>query len=69
MAKLNRSGVDIYYEIHGSGPSLILTHGYSSTSAMWHGQIEALSRRHKLILWDMRRARPVRLSRQSGCLQ
>ncbi|WP_163467743.1 alpha/beta fold hydrolase, partial [Klebsiella michiganensis] len=33
---------------------LILTHGYSSTSAMWQGQIEALSKRHKLILWDMR---------------
>ncbi|MGY3531747.1 alpha/beta fold hydrolase [Bradyrhizobium sp. USDA 4452] len=54
MAKLNRSGVDIYYEIHGSGPPLILTHGYSSTSAMWRGQIEALSKRHRLILWDMR---------------
>ncbi|PAY10313.1 alpha/beta hydrolase [Bradyrhizobium sp. UFLA03-84] len=54
MAKLNRGGVDIYYEIHGSGPPLILTHGYSSTSAMWQGQIEALSKRHKLILWDMR---------------
>ncbi|MHC2466401.1 alpha/beta fold hydrolase [Bradyrhizobium embrapense] len=54
MAKLNRSGVDIYYEIHGSGPPLILTHGYSSTSAMWRGQIEVLSKRHRLILWDMR---------------
>lgn len=54
MAKLNRDGVDIYYEIHGSGPPLILTHGYSSTSAMWQGQIEALSKRHTLILWDMR---------------
>ena len=54
MAKLNRSGVDIYYEIHGNGPPLILTHGYSSTSTMWQGQIEALSKRHKLILWDMR---------------
>ncbi|MGN8545959.1 alpha/beta fold hydrolase [Bradyrhizobium elkanii] len=54
MAKLNRNGVEIYYEVHGSGPPLILTHGYSSTSAMWQGQIEALSQRHKLILWDMR---------------
>ncbi|MEN3350437.1 MAG: hypothetical protein V7632_4072, partial [Bradyrhizobium sp.] len=54
MAKLNRGGVDIHYEVYGSGPPLILTHGYSSTSAMWQGQIEALSRRHQLILWDMR---------------
>jgi pimeloyl-ACP methyl ester carboxylesterase len=54
MPKLDRDGVKIYYEVHGSGPSLILTHGYSSTSAMWSGQIEALSKQHQLILWDMR---------------
>jgi pimeloyl-ACP methyl ester carboxylesterase len=54
MPKLNRDGVSIYYEVHGSGPPLLLTHGYSSTLAMWQGQIEALSRHHKLILWDMR---------------
>lgn len=54
MAKINRNGVDIYYEVHGSGPTLLLTHGYSSTSAMWQGQIAALSRNHKLVLWDMR---------------
>jgi pimeloyl-ACP methyl ester carboxylesterase len=51
--------VRIHYEVHGSkihddGPPLILTHGYSSTSAMWEGQVEALSKHHKLILWDMR---------------
>lgn len=54
MAKINRNGVEIYYEVHGSGPPLLLTHGYSSTSAMWQGQIAALSRNHKLVLWDMR---------------
>src|SRR5690349_23682976 len=54
MPKLNRDGVNIYYEVHGSGPPLILTHGYSSTSGMWQGQIAALSRHHKLVLWDMR---------------
>ena len=54
MPKINRDGVGIYYEVHGSGPPLLLTHGYSSTSAMWRGQIEALSKHHKLVLWDMR---------------
>ncbi len=54
MPKINRDGVDIYYEVHGSGPPLLLTHGYSSTSAMWQGQIEALSKHHRLVLWDMR---------------
>jgi pimeloyl-ACP methyl ester carboxylesterase len=54
MPKINRGGVDIYYEVHGSGPPLLLTHGYSSTSGMWQGQIEALSEHYKLVLWDMR---------------
>ena len=54
MPKLNRDGVNIHYEIHGSGPPLILTHGYSSTSAMWQGQIAALSKAYRLVLWDMR---------------
>jgi pimeloyl-ACP methyl ester carboxylesterase len=54
MPKIDRDGVKIHYEVHGDGPPLILTHGYSSTSAMWKGQIEALSRHHRLVLWDMR---------------
>jgi pimeloyl-ACP methyl ester carboxylesterase len=54
MPTIHRDGVDIYYEVHGSGPPLLLTHGYSLTSAMWQDQIEALSRHHQLILWDMR---------------
>src|SRR5260221_9252995 len=54
MPKIDRDGVNLYYEVHGSGPPLLLTHGYSSTSAMWEGQIEALSKHHRLVLWDMR---------------
>ena len=54
MPNINRDGVQIYYEVHGSGPPLLLTHGYSSTSQMWRDQIEALSEHHKLVLWDMR---------------
>ena len=54
MPKINRDGVEIYYEVHGSGPTLLLTHGYSSTSQMWQGQIDALSKHHQLVLWDMR---------------
>src|SRR3981081_607410 len=54
MPKLNRDGIGIYYEVHGSGPPLILTHGYSSTSAMWQGQVAALSKHPRLVVWDMR---------------
>jgi pimeloyl-ACP methyl ester carboxylesterase len=54
MPSINRDGVKIYYEVHGQGTPLLLTHGYSSTSAMWQGQIELLAAKYKLITWDMR---------------
>src|SRR3569623_2485278 len=54
MPKLNRDGEKLYYEVHGSGPPLLLTHGYSSPSAMWLGQGDARAKDHTLILWDMR---------------
>jgi len=54
MAKLNRDGVEIYYEVHGEGPPLLLTHGFSSTAQMWKGQIDALAPHFQLITWDMR---------------
>lgn len=56
MAILQRpDGVELYYEVHGTGPStILLTHGYSATSQMWSGQVEALSARHRLVIWDMR---------------
>ncbi|MEJ0028091.1 MAG: alpha/beta fold hydrolase [Rhizomicrobium sp.] len=54
MAKLSRDGVEIFYETHGEGPAILLTHGYSATCDMWRGQIAVLSKTRKLVLWDMR---------------
>ena len=54
MPKLDRDGVKIHYEVHGKGPVVLLTHGYSSTSHMWRGQIEPLAKSHTLVIWDMR---------------
>ena len=54
MPTIDREGVKIYYEVHGEGPAILLSHGYSSTSEMWRGQIEILSRSHRIIIWDMR---------------
>lgn len=54
MPKLTRNGVNLNYEIYGSGPAILLSHGYSATLEMWRNQIAALSRDHQLIVWDMR---------------
>jgi pimeloyl-ACP methyl ester carboxylesterase len=54
MAFLDRGGIRIHYEVHGEGPAILLTHGYSATTEMWRPQIAALSRAHRLIVWDVR---------------
>src|SRR6516165_12195269 len=51
---LDRNGVKIYYEEHGRGPPILLSHGYSATCRMWDGQVAALAPRHRIIVWDMR---------------
>lgn len=55
MPRLYRDGVELYYEVHGEhGPVILLTHGYSATSQMWAGQVDVVSKDHRLIIWDMR---------------
>jgi pimeloyl-ACP methyl ester carboxylesterase len=54
MAFIDRNGVKLYYEVHGNGPALLLTHGYGASSRMWGGQIETLAKNFQLILWDLR---------------
>ena len=54
MPHFTRAGVKLYYETHGQGPVILLSHGYSATSQMWRGQIAALSVKNKLVTWDMR---------------
>lgn len=54
MATINRDGVNIYYEDNGSGPAVLLSHGYSATTRMWAGQVDALKNQYRIITWDMR---------------
>src|SRR6185312_13781142 len=54
MPTINRNGVQIYYEAHGEGYPVLLTHGYSATAQMWQPQLAALSSRYRFISWDMR---------------
>jgi len=54
LATINRDGVNIYYEDNGSGPAVLLSHGYSATTRMWAGQVEALKSQYRIVTWDMR---------------
>lgn len=54
MAYITRNGIRLYYEEHGTGPTILLTHGYAATAEMWAGQVEALADQYRVISWDMR---------------
>src|SRR4026208_1132317 len=54
MSMLDRDGVAIYYEIRGSGPALILTHGFAASAEMFAKVVDPLSETHTVITWDQR---------------
>ena len=44
----------IYYEVHGSGPAVLLVHGSGGHHAAWWQQVAALSPQHTVITIDLR---------------
>lgn len=48
------NGVELDYTDGGSGPAVLLTHGYAATGDMWRPQRPALEPRHRLVTWDIR---------------
>ena len=54
MSFLDRDGVRISYEIAGSGPALLLTHGFTGSSALYAKNVAALARANTVITWDIR---------------
>jgi pimeloyl-ACP methyl ester carboxylesterase len=54
MARARLNGIDIDYEVTGTGPVVLLGHGYGSTRHMWDDQHRALADRWRVVSWDMR---------------
>ena len=46
-------GTRIYYRTGGTGPALILLHGYAQTSRMWNRIMPELAKRFTLIVPDL----------------
>lgn len=47
-------GVEISYDDLGSGPSVVLLHGYPFNRSMWRDQIDELKQHHRVIIPDLR---------------
>ena len=54
MPYLTRNGVRLYYEDHGQGLPILLTHGFGAATGMWQPQIDAFQDTYRLIPWDIR---------------
>jgi haloacetate dehalogenase len=47
-------GIEIHARTGGSGPPLLLLHGYPQTHAMWHKMAPGLAKRCTLVILDLR---------------
>ena len=55
MPQLDRDGVRIWYEVHGDGPPVLLSHGYTASAAMWEPQVGPLAHAgYRVVAWDQR---------------
>lgn len=45
-------GLSVAYERTGSGPAIVLLHGFTQDSQVWRPQLDGLSDRHAVIAWD-----------------
>ena len=52
--RINTSGAQIALRLAGSGPPLLLLHGYPQTHAMWHKIAPALAERFTVVAPDLR---------------
>jgi pimeloyl-ACP methyl ester carboxylesterase len=50
------NGVRLYYRIGGSGPPVILLHGFAETGHMWDPVMPLLAARHTVVVPDLRGA-------------
>ncbi|MHA1151582.1 MAG: alpha/beta fold hydrolase [Alphaproteobacteria bacterium] len=65
MANLTLTdGENLYYEVHGQGPPLVLISGLNGVGKFWMPQLDALARNHSVVLHDHRgtgRSSPSRI--------
>src|SRR3990172_7796083 len=52
MPRAEVNGLSVFYERTGSGPVLVLLHGFLLDSRMWRPQLESLPDHFTVIAWD-----------------
>lgn len=54
MSIVSLDGVELYYEVHGSGPPVVFIHGASASHLTWWQQIAEMRRHFTCLIYDLR---------------
>jgi pimeloyl-ACP methyl ester carboxylesterase len=54
MPHVAARGAEIYYEVHGEGPALVLAHGAGGNAASWWQQVPHFVDRYRVVVFDHR---------------
>lgn len=54
MKRASVRGIEMAYEVEGSGPAVLLLHGFPFNRSLWSEQVEALSKDYRVITPDLR---------------
>jgi len=54
MAKTRINNIEIAYDDTGSGPAVVLIHGYPFNRSLWTEQVSALADRYRVVALDLR---------------
>jgi 3-oxoadipate enol-lactonase len=54
MPRTKINGIDLYYEVHGSGPALLFAHGGGGNHLSWWQQVPEFSRHFRCVTFDHR---------------
>lgn len=52
LTRLN--GIELYYEVHGEGPALVLAHGGGGSHLSWWQNVPTLAKRYRCVTFDHR---------------
>ena len=52
-ATIDVGGRELFYEVTGTGPSVVLIHEGIADSRMWDGQFEAFGEGHRVVRYDL----------------
>lgn len=54
MPRIRSGSAEIYYEVHGSGPALVLAHGAGGNRLIWFQQVPVFAQRYRVVTFDHR---------------